>query len=242
MEAESRSRRIARAASEPGSAREGSDCSQLSTNVNATVPVWSPSGDQIAFSGGERDASHVYVVNLRGEFVRRLTRDTSTNVGSSWSPDGRWFYFASDRTGRYEVWKVPPGGGEARQITEAGGILPHESEDGFLYYVKLTRPMSIWRMPSDGGEESLVLERELKLQSFTVWRQNLFYVPERVDETLSIERYDLVRGEASTFLEPSPGALVGKYGRISVSPDGRWILYPQEDGKGSDIMLVENFR
>lgn len=221
---------------------EGSNCSQLSANVNATTPVWSPSGDQIAFSGGERDASHVYVVNLKGEFVLRLTQDTSTNVASSWSPDGQWVYFASDRTGRYEAWKAPFGGGEARQITESGGIFPHESEDGFVYYLKLTRPMSIWRMPCDGGEESLVLERELKLQSFTVWRQNLFYVPQRVDETLSIERFDLVRGEASTFLEPSPGALVGKYGRISVSPDGRWILYPQEDGKGSDIMLVENFR
>lgn len=26
------------------------------------------------------------------------------------------------------------------------------------------------------------------------------------------------------------------------SPDGRWILYMQEDQSGSDIMLMENFR
>lgn len=31
-------------------------------------------------------------------------------------------------------------------------------------------------------------------------------------------------------------------GRLAVSPDGRWLLYPQVDQAGSDILLVENFR
>ncbi len=29
---------------------------------------------------------------------------------------------------------------------------------------------------------------------------------------------------------------------LSVSPDGQWIIYPQNDVVGSDIILVENFR
>jgi hypothetical protein len=29
---------------------------------------------------------------------------------------------------------------------------------------------------------------------------------------------------------------------LSVSPDGRWLLYAQQDQENTDIMLVENFR
>lgn len=29
---------------------------------------------------------------------------------------------------------------------------------------------------------------------------------------------------------------------LSMSPDGRWLLYTQVDQSGSDIMLMENFR
>jgi len=29
---------------------------------------------------------------------------------------------------------------------------------------------------------------------------------------------------------------------LAVSPDGKWIVYDQEDVTGSDLILVENFR
>jgi hypothetical protein len=31
-------------------------------------------------------------------------------------------------------------------------------------------------------------------------------------------------------------------GGLTVSPDGRWVVYDQQDAYGSDLVLVENFR
>src|SRR5262249_11918739 len=47
----------------------------------------------------------------------------------NWSRDGKWIYFASDRTGRFEIWRVPAEGGTAEQITRDGGYLVFESTD-----------------------------------------------------------------------------------------------------------------
>jgi hypothetical protein len=40
----------------------------------------------------------------------------------------------------------------------------------------------------------------------------------------------------------APLAKIGMVNGLALSPDGRWLLYGQLDGAGSDIMLVENFQ
>ena len=58
----------------------------------------------------------------------------------SWSRDGRWIYFASNRDGSWQVWKVPSSGekaGSARQVTRGGGFAAIESTDGrHVYFTK----------------------------------------------------------------------------------------------------------
>ena len=36
------------------------------------------------------------------------------------------------------------------------------------------------------------------------------------------------------------GTRLGGYGRHTVSPDGRSIVFTREDGRGSDIMMVDS--
>ncbi len=62
-------------------------------------PTWSPDGTRLAFSaideGGWID---LYVLEVPGGRLERLTRDLYDDRDPAWSPDGRYLVFASDRT------------------------------------------------------------------------------------------------------------------------------------------------
>jgi hypothetical protein len=49
---------------------------------------------------------------------------------------------------------------------------------------------------------------------------------------------DMSTGNTTTILTLQKETALG----MSVSPDGRFLLYSQIDQGGSDLMLVENFR
>ena len=71
-------------------------------------PRWSPRGDRIAAvrwtSGGFGD---VVVLDTTGVLLARVTGDRAVDASPSWSPDGRWLFFSSDRTGVMQVYAVP---------------------------------------------------------------------------------------------------------------------------------------
>ena len=56
-----------------------------------------------------------------------------------------------------------------------------------------------------------------------------------------IEYYSFATGDVKPVAVPEKQILPTYLG-LSVSPDGRWLLYTQADQRGSDLMLVENFR
>ncbi len=179
-------------------------------------PALSPDGKQIAFMSGKEGSMDVYIVNATGGIPRRLTTETGEEGAPTWSRDGRWVYFSSNRSGRSEIWKIPTAGGEAVQVTEDGGIVAFES-DKFLYIGKDSPdPGEVWRIPIEGGREVRVLENIGRGQ-WTLFEQGIFYLGRK-----SIERFDLETGEGRLIarLEHRPS-----HRKLSVSPNGRWILY-----------------
>jgi len=76
---------------------------------DAVQPRWSPNGRRIAFwgfasQGGRRD---IWTVAAAGTDPVKVTDDEATDWNPVWSPDGRFIYFASDRGGKMEIWRVP---------------------------------------------------------------------------------------------------------------------------------------
>ena len=80
---------------------------QLCEN-DAMQPAWSPSGARIAFwfmppSSGRSD---IATISKLGGEIEVITKDASTNWNPVWSPDGKYLYFASDRSGNMGFWRV----------------------------------------------------------------------------------------------------------------------------------------
>jgi Tol biopolymer transport system component/serine/threonine protein kinase len=208
-------------------------------------PRWSPDSKQIAFdSRAESHYANIYVINSEGGTPRRLTTDSSDHVVPSWSRDGRWIYFTSNRINGqdWQLWKMPAEG-QAVQVTQHGGIAAVESPDSkFIYYAKFA-DRGIWRMPVEGGEENLVL-KQLEPGFWGNWAmvdQGIYFVNLDEKRNPTIKFFNIATGRVTQVAAPEKLPVLGQLG-LSVSPDGQWILYAQVDQDISDLMLVENFR
>jgi serine/threonine protein kinase/Tol biopolymer transport system component len=208
-----------------------------------SAPRWSPDGKNIAVVVSREGNVDVYVVSAGGSAPRRFTTDPGQDNWPFWSRDGRWLYFGSARSGQIEIWKMPSQGGEAIQVTRTHteASVPQESPDGkFIYYCRgWPFAMSVWRMPLEGGEESKVLDSVHPLALWTIRPEGIYFFTAPDDKGSSdFCFYEFANSKITKILKMER-LLTWK---IAVSPDGRTILYAQQDESGSDLMLVENFK
>ena len=215
------------------------------------TPRWSPDDRNIVFDSRVGDNPEIFVVNASVGSLRRITEQPSEDVVASWSRDGRWIYFASNRGGEMQVWKTPfPGeraeAGAAVQVTKQGGFAAFESPDGkFVYYAKnRSVENAIWRIPVRGGEETPVIERVSSgWGHWAVANKGIYFVDgveiSPTETKWEVKFFDFDSREVSQVGPLRHRPPIEDAG-FAVSPDGRWILSAQEESS-SDLMLVENF-
>jgi Tol biopolymer transport system component len=163
------------------------------------------------------------------------------NLSPSWSRDGKWLYFASKRGAEpFQVWKMPVQGGSPIRTTKNGGISPVESPDGqFLYYSKYEQG-GVWRMPLQGGQETEVLS-DVEGGGWPNWgvtADGIYYLRYRNFRVVTIDFFEFATGKTIPIwtLEKEPG-----WG-LSLSRDGKSIVYIQSEFSESNLMMVKNFR
>jgi len=210
----------------------------------AGSPSWSPDGRQIVFDCRPEGNADIFVINGDGGQPRRLTTDPAEDIVPSWSRDGRWIYFTSSRSGKLQIWKTPSNGGEAVQLTKQGGFEPVESPDGrWIYFTQDRGSSSIRRVPVTGGEENPVFDFHQNSYSrmWTVDNEGIYFADTESPIRAAIKFYSFSRGSVKTVAEIDrnlPGGVSG----LTISPDGRWLLFPLVAQRGSDLMMIENFR
>jgi len=231
---------------------DGSNCGQM-TSLRGTTGAarWSPDGKYIAFEYRPKEHSEVYLLEMASGVPRLLTTSPGAdNGGPNWSRDGKWIYFYSDRGGGvFQLWKIQLNGGVPIQVTRNGGVFAAESADGrFLYYSKYETP-GVWRMPLNGGDEMRILDQPPG-ESWWNWslaRNGIYFFGSNNLIKSGVNFFDFASSKKILLAavdKPSVG--------VAVSPDGKSILYVQNDQEGerfgryewanSRVMLVKNFR
>jgi dipeptidyl aminopeptidase/acylaminoacyl peptidase len=192
------------------------------------------------------ESSQIYVVDVPGGLPKLVPMfPDANNLAPSWSRDGLWIYFASDRAnGSFDLWKVAANGGTPVRVTKNGGANASESSKGpFLYYSKPDSP-GIWNVSSHGGEERSILDEPSNPNEWALGANGIYFVHRTaVPGTTAqakpgIEFFKFATGQATLVSHLDTTAVSG----LTVSPDGTSILFVRNEFSESSIMLVKSLR
>jgi Tol biopolymer transport system component/DNA-binding winged helix-turn-helix (wHTH) protein len=246
--------RIAFASSRSGhselwvSNRDGSQANKLTSFAGGGrvgrvgSPAWSADGKLIAFDtqGTATDKWNLYSVAADGGGpAKPLTSDAFDNVRPSWSIDGQWIYFGSDRTGDWQIWKMPSSGGTAHQVTFGGGREPVVSWDGRRVYYAKQDIQGIWAIPVEGGQEVQVVGRGRQL-NFDVAENGIFLLHGSAKPQATVEMFSFATQQLEVVARLPVG--VRPKGYFSVTRDGSSTLYQRFDQWHSDIEMLPGIR
>jgi len=139
-------------------------------------PVFSPSGDRMAFVSKRSGTPQIYVKHLNTGRIERLTFDGKYNTSPAWSPAGDQIAYAGSKNGHFDIFVINARGGRPMQLTFNSGDneTPSWSPDGSLIVFSSNRRdrSSIYVMTAYGTEQRQLVSLPGE-QTAPVWSPNL---------------------------------------------------------------------
>jgi erythromycin esterase-like protein len=141
-------------------------------------PAWSPDGSEIAFTSDRELSFNIYVMNIDGSEVTRLTKNKrlktswSWNTSPKWSPDGEMIAYRSSQDGNNEIYVMDADGSGQKNLTEdpASDVDPAWSPDGnkIVYVSDREGNEEIFIMDADGSNQTRLTEN-LDKDTYPAW-------------------------------------------------------------------------
>lgn len=121
-------------------------------------PTFSPDGKKIAFAKFEQDKSQIWIMDVDGENVKRITDNNSLQFSlyPCFSPDGEYIVFVGkeNKSDNEDLYIVSIEGGNLTRLTisKSKDTHPYWSTDGYIYFTSdrggKKADYNIWRFRS----------------------------------------------------------------------------------------------
>ncbi len=118
---------------------DGTDVKLMATGVPSYFHGWSPDNKTLAFVAQRNGSGQydIYRMPAAGGAEQQLTSNIHQDDGPDYSPDGKWIYINSDRSGKEAAWRFPANGAgpndQKAEMVVSDGLedwFPHISPDG----------------------------------------------------------------------------------------------------------------
>ncbi len=189
-----------------------------------------PNG-KIVYEGNDGD---IWMINSDGGERRQLTNSPFSDVYPRLSPDGRYIFFMSTRSGSSQVWRMNADGSSQVQITtREGGHPKYITADGRLVYFESPLHQTLWRVSTTGNDETEVSKVKISAPAISNDGKLVAYFFRDETKRLKIGVMGLDTGAViQTFNLPNTSF---QQGRIAWLPDNKSFYYITV--KGSESLL-----
>ncbi len=199
------------------------------------TPVVSPDGKLVAFTVKKANISEnsyltqIWMIGQNGENLRQLTTDSLSSVNPVFSPDSKFIYYLTPRSGSMQIWQLPVDGGEAKQITKL-----YDGVEEFVISPTNDHLLMVRKVPPECKTEDCIKEKGKD--------KNMSIVKARIIDRLMYRHWNewmegkyshlfLISTNGTNAMDITPGTYhapplaLGSSHDYSFSPDGTEICY-----------------
>ncbi len=199
----------------------------------------SPDAEMVVLQGDVADQQGIYILETKTKKLMPLKTDKYGYAHPEFSPDGKYIYYASDKSGDWQIWRCNLKGEADEMITKTGGykaLVTGEADKQLIFYTPFKgrglRKMEI----ETGHSEQLFPEREhFDKMNMAITKMGIYYY-QWTKNGCQLKYYDFAK---KTFQVITPlNGIVLQVPSLAVGADEK-ILVSRTDQIKADLLKIE---